>query len=72
MKTKTNAAQKKMLRLSPKMMMESTVVTTMAHEIRKSRVMLLACFMIPDIIRPMHAWPMEGKIFKKIEDTKNL
>ena len=35
--------------------MERMVVTTMAEEMRNSRVMLLPCFMMADMMRPMAA-----------------
>ena len=53
--TRTKAILKNRLSLRLKMSMESTVVTSMAQEMRNRRVMLLPCFMMADMMRPLMA-----------------
>ena len=50
--TNKKAAQKYIFRVSPNIRIERTVVMSMAHEMRKRRVMLFPCLNMADMMRP--------------------
>jgi hypothetical protein len=52
------------------MIIERTVATTMALDIRNNRVMLLACFITADMINPITAYQTEKFTIKQIASQK--